>query len=110
MRVALLAFCFFYLVVDMKGWRRGTTLPLVLGTNAIFAFVLSSVLTVMIGHGIHVGGRDDARDTLRKWIYSHWFAPWLPPFPASLVYAIAIVLLNVAIVYPLYRRRIFLRV
>jgi predicted acyltransferase len=108
--VALLAFCFFYLVVDVKGWRRGTTLPLVLGTNAIFVFVLSSVLTVMIGHGIHVGGRDGAGDTLRKWIYGHWFAPWLPPFPASLVYAIAIVLLNVAIVYPLYRRRIFLRV
>jgi predicted acyltransferase len=108
--VALLAFCFFYLVVDVKGWKRWTTLPLVLGTNAIFAFVLSSVLTVMIGRGIHVAGTDGARDTLRNWVYSHWFVPWLRPFPASLAYAIAIVLLNVAIVYPLYRRRIFLRV
>jgi predicted acyltransferase len=108
--VSLLAFCFFYLVVDVKGWRRWATLPLVLGTNAIFAFVLSSVLTVMIGHGIHLAGSDGARDTLRKWIYSHWFVPWLQPFHASLAYAIAIVLLNVAIVYPLYRRQIFLRV
>jgi predicted acyltransferase len=104
--VALLAFCFFYLVVDVKGWRRGTLLPLVLGTNAIFAFVLSSVLTVMIGRGIHVAGGE----TLRNSIYRHWFVSWLSPFHASLAYAIAIVLLNVAIVYPLYRRRIFLRV
>jgi len=88
--VSLLAFCFFYLVVDVKGWRRWATLPLVLGTNAIFAFVLSSVLTVMIGHGIHVAGSDGARDTLRKWVYSHWFVPWLQPFHASLAYAIAI--------------------
>jgi predicted acyltransferase len=38
------------------------------------------------------------------------FLPWLSPVHASLAYAISVVLLNMAIVYPLYRKRIFLRI
>lgn len=40
---------------------------------------------------------------------AHLFSSWLPPRPASLAWAICIVLLNAAIAYPLYRNRIFLR-
>ena len=46
----------------------------------------------------------------RQECYQYGFASWLQPVHASLAYAIAIVLLNVAIVELLYRRRIFLRV
>jgi predicted acyltransferase len=37
------------------------------------------------------------------------FAPWLPPTFGSHSYALAIVVLNIGLLYPLYRRRIFLR-
>jgi predicted acyltransferase len=37
------------------------------------------------------------------------FTPWLPPTLGSHTYALAIVLLNMALLYPLYHRRIFLR-
>jgi len=58
---------------------------------------------------IHVGG-GGAGLTLHRWVYQVGFLPWLAPVRASLAYAIAIVVLNVALVYPLYRRRVFLRV
>ncbi len=105
--LSLLAFAALFWMVDILRLRRGWTLPLIFGTNAIFAFALSQFVTTMlstvhftVGHGMHY---------LNASLYEGLFASWLPPLPASLAYAIAIVLLNAAIVYPLYRRRVFLR-
>lgn len=42
--------------------------------------------------------------------YQYLFAPWLHARLASLAYALAIVALNGALLYPLYRKRIFLHV
>lgn len=80
---------------------------LVFGTNAILAFALSSILTTL-GDRIHVGS-GASRLTLHSWGYLHGFASWMRPTNASLAYAILIVLLNLAILYPLYRKRIFPR-
>ncbi len=106
--VAVLIFTFFYLAVDVKRWRGWTTPALVFGTNAILAFALSSILTTLADR-IHIGS-GNSRHTLHAWGYLHGFASWMRPINASLAYAILIVLLNLVIVYPLYRKRIFLRV
>jgi len=106
--VALMAFSLLYWVLDIRRWRGWEGPAMVLGTNAIFAFALSTVVTTMSDR-IHVGG-GDAGLTLHRWVYQVGFLPWLAPVRASLAYAIAIVVLNVALVYPLYRRRVFLRV
>jgi predicted acyltransferase len=82
----------------------------VFGTNAIFAFALSSVITTLADR-IHVGvGASGSRVSLHQWGYQQLFATWLPPINASLAYAVMIVLLNLVLVYPLYRKRIFLRI
>jgi predicted acyltransferase len=107
--VALLAFSFFYFVLDIKRWRRWAAPALVLGTNAIFAFVLSTILTTLSDR-LHVSAADGSGLSLHGWVYHYGFATWLQPVHASLAYAIGIVILNVWIVYPLYRKRIFLRV
>jgi predicted acyltransferase len=107
--VSLLIFSALYSVLDVKGWRWWTPPTLVLGTNAILTFVLSNVITTLTDR-VHVNLRDGSALTLHQWTYGHCFATWLQPLHASLGYAIAIVLLNLAIVYPLYRRGIFLRV
>lgn len=106
--VALMAFSLLYWVLDIRRWRGWEGPAMVLGTNAIFAFALSTVVTTMSDR-IHVGG-GGAGLTLHSWVYQVGFLPWLAPVRASLAYAIAIVLLNVALMYPLYRRRVFLRV
>lgn len=105
--LSLLAFAGLLYVVDVRAVRRGWTLPLIFGTNAIFAFFLSQVLTNMLNL-VHVPFGTTKLPlymALDEWL----FAPWLPPRMASLAYAVCIVLLCAAIVYPLYRRRVFLR-
>ena len=92
-------------LIDIRRVRRGWTLPLIFGTNAILAFFLSQIIT-----GLLIRWRTPAQ---RKAFYevasSTLFSGWLPPRAASLAWAILIVLLNAALVYPLFRRRIFLR-
>jgi len=104
--VALIVFAVIYFAVDVRGLRRGLTPLLVLGSNAILAFVLSSVLTTLLA--IHFT-QNGLSQSPHGWANDHLFAPWLPPNIASLAYALVIVALNIALVYPLYRKRIFLR-
>ena len=106
--ISILVFAFIYAIVDLRQSRWWTAPALAFGTNAILAFVLSSVITSSLDH-IHVAS-DGAAISIHKWAYQHIFATWLAPIHASLVYAIVIVLLNLALVYPLYRKRIFLRI
>jgi predicted acyltransferase len=82
---------------------------LVFGTNAIFAFALSNVVTTLTDR-IHWNLPSGNTITLHEWGYRYGFASWLHPVHASFAYAILIVLLNLALIYPLYRKRIFLRV
>jgi predicted acyltransferase len=111
--VALMLFACFYWLLDGKrnlsDVRRWLTLPaLIFGTNAILAFVISGVITTLFDR-VHVTAGGGLM-TLHQWGYQYGFATWLRPINASLAYALVVVLLNLAILYPLYRRRIFLRV
>lgn len=96
-------------MIDIKRRTWWTPPALVLGTNAILAFALSNIITALTDR-VHVNALDGSSLTLHEWGYHTVFATWLKPVHASLAYAIAIVVLNIALVYPLYRRRIFLRV
>ncbi len=106
--VSLLAFCVCYAILDIKRWRWWASPALVFGTNAIFAFVLSTVITTLANR-IHVQAGGGSIN-LHAWGYRYGFASWMQPVHASLAYAIAIVCLNLALVGLLYRKRIFLRV
>ncbi|MFZ0661494.1 MAG: DUF5009 domain-containing protein [Acidobacteriaceae bacterium] len=106
--VSLLAFAFCYWLVDLRRSRWWTVPALVFGTNAIFAFVLSNFITT-ITEVVYVGPAAGVIN-LRHWGYQTLFLPWLAPLHASLAFAILIVLVNMALVYPLYRKRIFLRI
>jgi predicted acyltransferase len=101
----MMAFSVCYWIVDIRRWRRWTPPALVFGTNAIFAFALSTIITSLLDF-IRIGGE---RMPLHTWAYTHFFLPWLSPVNASVAYGIAIVLLNLTLLTPLYRRHIFLR-
>jgi predicted acyltransferase len=105
--VSLLVFALLYGVVDLRRSRWWTWPALVFGTNAIFAFVLSSVITTLTDRIPIASGGGSL--TLHRWAYQHLFATWLVPVHASLAYAITIVLLNLVVIWPLHRKRIFLR-
>jgi predicted acyltransferase len=102
--VSVAVFAALYAVVDLGGFRRGLLPAKILGTNAILAFTLSTIITSLFDR-FHLHGL-----TMHEWMYQNLFASWLPPYPSSLAYAIVIVLVNILLLYPLYQKRLFVRV
>ena len=98
-----------YGVVDAKGCRRVATPLVILGTNALAVYVLSSLAAQML-ETFGVTTADGDPTPLRLYLYAHLFAPWAGVLPGSLLYAAAYVLLWIPPMAILYRRRIFLRV
>lgn len=105
--LSLIAFAALLYLIDIRHARKGWTLPLIFGTNAIFAFFVSQFVTslLQIWRVPAPSGGLPLYMALNGWL----FEPWLPPRVASLTFALCIVLLNAAIVYPLFRKRVFLR-
>ena len=74
--------------IDIKGWRRWTTPLVILGVNAITLFVASGLLVKTLAL-IRVAGPDGREIAVSHWAYLHWFVPFAAPKNASLLYAIA---------------------
>jgi predicted acyltransferase len=96
-------------IIDIRGWKRWTTPLVVYGVNPILAFVGSGLMARLIYSLIRVdyGGE---RVPVQAVVYREMFASWLPPEPASLAFALSFVLLWMAILWPLWKRGIYLRV
>lgn len=94
---ALLLSVLMYLVDDL-GWKGWTRPLLVFGTNALFLYVLSELLGIVLGA---TGAGRAAYNFLESMIA-------IPKW-ASLSYAILFVLVCWAFGWPLYRRKIFIK-
>ncbi len=95
-------------LIDIRRVRRGWSFLLIFGTNAILAYVLSDVVAWVFGRvRFHVAGH---RMNLHTLLFHDLFETWMSPKMASLSFALLYVLIVAALVYPLYRKRIFLRI
>jgi predicted acyltransferase len=81
---------------------------IVLGRNALALFVLSGLLVKTL-IWIKIGNADGSQTSLYAWTFQHAFAPWASPKNASLLFAVAALLLLYGVLEVLYRRRWFLR-
>lgn len=97
----LLALC--YYLIDVKGHRKWSQPFVIFGSNALAAYVFSSLGALTLGL-IKVG---DA--SLQAYIFTKLYLSWLEPIDASLLFAISYVLFWLAIMWVLYRRRIFIK-
>ena len=105
--LSLLCLALFFLLLDVLRIRRGWTLFLIFGTNAIFAYALSQLLIALFEiPRFPIAGQ---ALSLSMALDRTFLATSLSPRAASLAVALFVVLLNAALVYPLYRKRIFLR-
>ena len=102
----LLALC--YWVIDVKGWRGWTRPFVILGTNAITLFAASALLVKTMAL-IKVAGPDGASISISRYAYLHYFVPFAAPKNASLLYALANLVVLFALLAWMYRRRIFVR-
>ena len=101
----VLAAC--YLVMDGLGFRKWAVPFQVFGTNAIAAFVGSTLLVKLL-RLVKVGSGGEKTGVL-AWTYQHAFVPWAGNLNGSLAYAVSYVLLWMALMTILYRKRIFIR-
>ena len=106
---ALVLLALIYWLVDLRGYRRGGTPLLVYGTNAITVFTLSTLLA-KCSIVFHVRTADGRAVTWHAWFYNRFFVPFASPMNASLLFAVFYVLLWLALMWPLYRRRIFIKI
>ena len=96
-------------IVDEKRWDGWCTPALVLGTNPIAAYLGATMTSHFLYHA--VSARDGGVEIdMFHFIYRRGFASWLAPEPASLAFALAGLSLWWMLLYPLHRRRIFLKV
>nr|HRC84585.1 DUF5009 domain-containing protein [Thermoanaerobaculia bacterium] len=95
--------------VDVRGGGRWTVPFEMLGANSIAAFFGSTFVAKLL-YVIRVPGTDGQSVGLGSWLYTRSFELWLPPYWASLAWALLYLLLWLALMGWLYRRRIFLKV
>lgn len=106
---AALLLALLFWVIDVKAWRGWTKPFVILGTNAITLFVGSALLVKTLAR-ITVTSEDGTALAVSRYAYLHYFVPLASAKNASLLYALANLLLLFAILAWMYRRRIFLRV
>jgi predicted acyltransferase len=95
--------------VEQKGWRAGWTwVWLVLGSNAIAAYMFSELLPGVL-HNIHFvsGGK---RTDVISFVSDHVFAHIPDPGWAAFAYSVSFTAVCFVPVWALYRRQVFLKV
>ena len=102
----LLAVC--YWAIDVRGWRGWTRPFVILGTNAITLFAASALLVKTMAL-VKLAGPDGLPIAISRYAYLHYFAPIAAPKNASLLYALANLVVLFGLLAWMYRRRIFLR-
>jgi predicted acyltransferase len=101
-------FAGFAWLVDGLGWKRAFQPMVIMGMNAIVIYLASEFLDEALGW-IHWTG-PAGTVVLRSWLYGHLFVPLASPYNASLLYALAYVLVLFLLAWAMYRRRWFVRI
>ena len=107
--VSLATLALFYWAIEVHDWRGKWTWPwLVLGSNAIAAYIISELLgTALDVVGGWINGRPFG---VTRWVFVHWIA-WIPNGGlASFVYSFLYMAVCFIPVWILYRKKIFLKV
>lgn len=107
MAAAALGTCIW--LIDALGLRRWGRPFEVFGVNPLLAFLGSGMMARLIYSVIKVPYGSEAVP-IQRVIYETIFASWLSPRNASLLFAVTFVLLWLALLWILYRRRVYLRV
>jgi predicted acyltransferase len=104
--VTLAAFAW---LIDAKGVKAAAMPWVVFGVNPLVAFVGSGVMARLLTSLVKVewNGR---RVPLQKAAFETAFAPLLPPEAASLAWAVVFVAVWLALLWPLWKRGIFVKV
>lgn len=106
--LATVALAALYWLIDVYNYKRATPFFVTFGMNSISAYVLADIVPGLMG-AIKMTYNGQPTN-LYGYIYQTTFVPFFSPVNASLAAAIALVLLLWAIMYPLYKYKIIIKV
>ena len=105
---AMVLLAVFYWLIDVRGLRRWAQPFVLFGMNAIALFMLSGLLGRLLIF-IQWAGPAGTKVSLKGWIYDTCFVPLASPVNASLLFAIAFVLVFLGVAWVMARRGWFLK-
>lgn len=95
--------------IDIKGWKKWTGFFHVFGVNPLFLYVQGAVLSLLFGL-VRIPTADGFT-TVHSWFYDDLLVPTLGDETfSSLIYALVFILLNWAIGYILYKKKIYIKI
>jgi predicted acyltransferase len=98
-----------YWIVDVAGWKRWAAPFVTYGKNAIAVFVGSGLLAKTL---LSIKWPDGSGVAVSLWrrLYEALYASWLPPYGASLAWAVSMVVLFYLVALWMDRRGLYLKV
>ncbi len=100
-----LAACYWF--IDVQGFTRWVKPFIFYGTNAIFVFVASGLLAKVM---LRTKMDEEGVVSLWSFLYSNYYASWLPPNDASLLFAVSLLILFLIVLWQMHRRNIFIKI
>lgn len=107
--MALLFLGMCYWLVDIKGFQKWTKPFVIFGANAILVFSLSSMVARLL-IAFNVTPADGPSMTVKTWIYKTVFVSWAGDLNGSLFFAITYILIWLALMSILYRKKWFVKI
>lgn len=98
----------FHYVIDLKGKVLWSSFFRVFGTNAIFSYVLSRLLDSLFSL-VSLSVADGGRVDIASFIYENLLSVHIPCWIASMAWGVLVVGITWALTYPLYRRKIYIK-
>ena len=107
--VALSGLALCYWLIDVRGYRRWATPFVIYGMNPIVAYVLSTLVAkeMLLWR---VARADGSTLDLQRYLFETIFLPLARPTNASLLYAVAYVLVWLGVAVLLYRNRVLIKI
>ncbi len=94
-------------LIDLKGWKRSAGFFLVFGTNALFTYILSELLLIL--NYMFPFALGDETYYMSTWLDHYLFSPLTTTPLRATLWGVTMVLVCFLATWPLYRRKIFIK-
>ena len=108
--LALHLFAMFYWLIDIKGYSKWAQPFVVFGSNAIFVYAASSLMTSTLIEVFRFTLPDGTKASLWSIIFTRFFQPILGGHLGSLMFAVVYVSIWLGIMSLFYRKKIFIKI
>lgn len=106
--ISLQVLALLYCLVEVRSFEKWARPLQIAGVNALVFYVFAQSFRRLLVYG-RVRGEDGVAVQLRNLIYDSLFAPWVSGKLGAMIYTLGFMSICFAVIYALYRRRVFIK-